>query len=531
MKHLKKIMSLILTAIMVIAMCVPVMADNTTTTTYRITAPATTHKYEIYQIFTGDLHEGTLSNVKWGTNGKLPTGVTVGSAVDNSILNELKGVSENSTDRQKLTVVEKYANLTVQPVAAITNEGYYDAVPGYYLIKDQDDSITGDDAYTTYLVKVVGTVNIAPKSGKPSVDKQVLDETNDAEEGATDGWGESADHAINESFKFKLIATIPDDKDMDAYEHYYLNFEDVMGRGVTFEKIDSVTVTPKDSTIAERVLDASKKEYELSQNAVLGLKGPATWNISIIDLKKYLTDIKGATITVIYSAHLNEEAEVTNASNENGTENNQNKVALEYSNNPNATGDGKSRPDDTGKTDYDFVFVLTYEADNTKYKNEIKDGNELSGAGFKLYSDVNCSKEISLKKHTDGFYYPIATGETGEEMFSDTKGKFNIKGLDAGTYYLKETTTPSGCNTISNMKIEINASHIEKKTEPTKVTVTLTKKVDGDPYTTNNVINKSGSTLPETGGIGTTIFYVVGVVLMLGAGVLLITKRRMSAKH
>ena len=211
MKHLKKIMSLILTAIMVIAMCVPVMADNTTTTTYKITAPATTHIYEIYQIFTGDLHEGTLSNVKWGTNGKLPTGVTVGSAVDKSILDELNGVSANSTDRQKLTVVEQYANLTVQPVATITNKGYYDAVPGYYLIKDQDDSITGDDAYTTYLVKVVGTVNIAPKSGKPSVDKQVLDETNDAEEGATDGWGESADHAINESFKFKLIATIPDD--------------------------------------------------------------------------------------------------------------------------------------------------------------------------------------------------------------------------------------------------------------------------------------------------------------------------------
>ena len=134
-----------------------------------------------------------------------------------------------------------------------------------------------------------------------------------------------------------------------------------------------------------------------------------------------------------------------------------------------------------------------------------------------------------MKKNTDGFYYPITVGK-GEEMFSAENGQFNIKGLDAGTYYLKETSMPEGFNTIENMKIEINAIHKEKKEDPTKVAVTLTKKLNDKEYTgANEVINKSGSILPETGGIGTTIFYIVGVVLVLGAGVLLVTKKRMNA--
>lgn len=526
MKHLRKIMALVLSLAMVLAMSITVFATEgaTTSTTgkFTITAPAGNHQYEIYQIFTGDLKDKTLSNIKWGINGK----ETKGSAVSETVLNDLKTVAEeNKTDRDKIDVVTKYADLKKNPVSTITDGANYEAAPGYYLIKDADNSITGDDAYTTYLVKVVGAVTIQPKSAKPSVDKQVLDETGDAEAGAANGWGESADHAINESFQFKLIATIPDDKDMDAYDHYYLNFEDVMGKGVTFEKIDSVTVTSKDST--EKVLDNT--QYTLSDNVKLGLKGSVTWNISIIDLKQYLNDIKGAKITVIYSAHLNEEAEVTNTSNTEGTTNNQNKVALEYSNNPNATGDGSSKPNDRGKTEYDYVFVLTYESDNTKYKNEISEDNLLAGAGFRLYSDENCNNEIPLKKNADGFYYPIATGK-GEEMISAGNGQFNIKGLDAGTYYLKETSTPEGLNTIENMKIEINAIHKEKKEDPTKVAVTLTKKLNDKEYTgANNVINKSGSILPETGGIGTTIFYIVGVVLVLSAGVLLVTKKRMNA--
>lgn len=520
MKHLKKIVSLLLTAVMVLAMCIPVMADAAKT--YNITAPNTTHQYEIYQIFTGELSGTTISNVKWGKNGK---GGAEGTPVDEAIINELTAVN-SSSDIKKLEVIEKYVNLT-DPVDTITGGATYKAPEGYYLIKDKDGSVTGDDAYTTYIVKVAQDTTITPKSAKPEIDKQVKDENSDAEVGAEDGWGETADHAINESFQFKLTATLPNESDLDDYEHYYLEFEDVLGKGVTFEQIDSVIV----HGIKDSAAQDFNATYVLSENAKNGLKGPdAKWTLSIMDLKAYIDDLKNAKVTVIYSAHLNEEAEVINTSTD-STDNNQNKAKLIYSNNPNATGDGTKKPSDTGNTEYDWVFVLTYEADNTKYKDEVKDGNELKDAGFRLYSDKTCTQEVLLKKVGD-VYYPIKADETANavEMKSAENGTFNIKGLDAGTYYLRETSTPTGYNTVKDMKIEIGAVHSENATGVT-AKVELTKKLDGKDYTINNVVNKSGSQLPETGGIGTTIFYVVGVILMLGAGVLLVTKKRMSSNR
>lgn len=174
MKHLKKIMSLILTAIMVIAMCVPVMADNANG--YTITAPANGHTYEVYQIFTGTLTtEGTddvLSNIKWGKNGTRAEGTDVSE----TILNELKA-KKNATDSEKLEVIKKYVDLTDanNKYGSVTSENPLNNVPaGYYLIKDSDGSQTGqvNSSYTTYLVSVVGSVEITPKADKPSSEKK-----------------------------------------------------------------------------------------------------------------------------------------------------------------------------------------------------------------------------------------------------------------------------------------------------------------------------------------------------------------------
>lgn len=110
-------------------------------------------------------------------------------------------------------------------------------------------------------------------------------------------------------------------------------------------------------------------------------------------------------------------------------------------------------------------------------------------------------------------------------MVSGADGKFNIIGLDAGTYTLRETEAPSGFNKCADITIVISAKHNENVTAGADLELTHSQNM------ANTIEDKKGSTLPETGGIGTTIFYVVGVVLMLGAGVLLITKRRMSAKH
>lgn len=144
MKTLKKAMSVLVSLLMIFTFALPVFADSATT--YTITAPATTHQYEIYQIFTGDLSEGILSNVKWGVNG---TG-TVGKAVDSTIITELTDVNSKS-DREKLDVVERYAKLDSTPVETISNGATYSAVAGYYLIKDKDDSAfdTSADTYTS----------------------------------------------------------------------------------------------------------------------------------------------------------------------------------------------------------------------------------------------------------------------------------------------------------------------------------------------------------------------------------------------
>ena len=197
-------MALLLSLVMVLAMSVVAFATeegSTTSGTYTITAPATSHQYEIYQIFTGDLHEGTLSNLKWGKNGKETEGTDVAAAV----VTALTGVTGKSFN-EILAVVEPYANLNSTPIATVTNGATYEAVAGYYLIKDKDNSVTGTDSYTLYIVKVVGNVTIDPKSDVPSFEKKIKD-TNDTE-GTTTGWQDSADYDIGDDVPFKLEGTV-----------------------------------------------------------------------------------------------------------------------------------------------------------------------------------------------------------------------------------------------------------------------------------------------------------------------------------
>ena len=507
MKQTRKLLSILLALAMVCALATTAFATDTgSAATYTITAPDNGHTYEVYQIFTGDLDENVLSNVKWGKNG---TG-TEGTAVSDSVLSELQNAS--GSDTEKLAVITKYVSLSSDEYGTVTNAAPLTSVPaGYYLIKDVDGQFAGqDDAYTLYIVQIVDNVTIAPKSAKPTVDKQVHDETTDAEDGATDGWGESADHAINESFQFKLIANLPEDTDFAAYSTYKVVFTDTMSTGVTFESIASVTVDG---------VTLSAAQYTASATA--GQAG-GSWTLTIEDIKAIegvnLTD--GADIVVIYNAHLNANAYVNT---QDGNTTNLNKVYLEYSNNPNASGSGE-----LGKTPEDTVWVFTYTMQNTKYADQAATGKELEGAGFKLYTDADCTNEYPLiKDESSDFYRPTASGETGVEMMSGENGKFNIKGLDTGTYYLKETTTPAGYNTCDVIKVVISATHAENEAR-TDATTDITMTVNDVAATENNVVNNSGTTLPETGGIGTTIFYTVGGILVLVAVVLLVTKKRMN---
>ncbi|WP_455124916.1 isopeptide-forming domain-containing fimbrial protein [Ruminococcus sp.] len=478
------------------------------------------HTFEVYQIFTADIAEDVngaqvLSNVKWGSGitSYDSTTVTAGSVVDETVLAGIVA-SDARTIASKCTLstTKACADITSTNGTA-TATGLAD---GYYIVKDVTDLSSKDDANSAYIVQVAGNTTVAIKNAKPTVDKQVLDEPDDAEAGATEGWGESADHAINEQFQFKLTATVPANEDLKAYKIYKLQFEDSMSAGVTFEDIKSVTV--KSGNAEKTLTPADYKETATATSSKDGL----SWNLTIDDLKKKLPEnvelgAEEITVEVVYNAHLNANAIVSKENVTNGDKDtvNNNKVDLVYSNNPDSTGAGE-----TGKTPEDYVWVFTYGVDNTKYKNAVGEGNALKDAGFKLYDEAGTTEIKLAYDDTKKVYYPTTAG-TGAEMKSAADGKFNIIGLDTGKYTLKETTTPAGYNTCDPITINITATHKENADG-----TTVDMKLDGSNNMVNAVINKSGSSLPSTGGIGTTIFYVAGGVLVVGAGVLLITKKR-----
>ncbi|MBD5515727.1 MAG: isopeptide-forming domain-containing fimbrial protein [Lachnospiraceae bacterium] len=516
MKHIKKFMCLILAVALVFGMGITVFAAEEGAgaegkqMTYRITAPAVEggyhYTYVVYQIFTGDDLEGDgsediLSNIVWGQNGS----GTVGESVDQDTLKKLEAAADKS-DQEILNIIKTDClNADSTPFTIITSGNSVEVPAGYYLIKDEDNSVNGDDAYTTYIMQVVGDVVIKRKSGKPVVDKEVENDKN--------VFDETADHAIGETFRFKLTATVPAETDLAAYETYQLVFHDTMSAGVTFEKIDSVTVK-----IGEK--DKSVDSY--SCTAVEEQAG-GEWTLIIDDLKGIVGDDWGnveITVEVLYSAHLNAEAVISKGNETNAAVNN-NKVALEYSNNPNVNGTG------LGKTKEDTVFVFTYESDYTKIDGNNKEG--LKGVTFKLYKDEEKTEVVKLffDKDKNAYRPVIGDEEPVEEMTSGIGGQFNIIGLDAGIYYLEEVKGLDGYNKIEELvKITITAEHSENQSGAgADLTLTIPKTKDKDSL---EIENFGGTTLPRTGGSGTTIFYVLGSILVLGCGVILVVRKRIN---
>lgn len=520
----------ILAACMVAPMA---MSSNAAGETYSITInnDKTGHKYEAYQIFVGDLStekvEGVdtkiLSNIAWGAD--VSNQATLGDATAAS-----KTLSNGMSGKKIVETLGITLDNTPTATVSTQSEGKYvftGLAPGYYLIKDQDDSLDGalNDAYTSYIIKVVGDATASPKSEIPSVEKEVYDNDDGAgNTGDNNGWGETADHAINESFQFKLTATIPGNANLADYTSYKVVFNDKMSEGVTFENIASVTVKGHTGDVAYTASEVD------SNNA---------FTVTIDNILAYDNDLtNGAEIEVIYNAHLNEKAQVINATTE--TEiTNKNTVYLQYSNNPNWTSSGDGDEEDLGKTNEDSVYVATYKILNTKVDGASKDGEEyktkLEGAEFQL---LNGSTPIKFIDNGDGTYTvadqsknvtpkddTTAVVKIVDTIISNGSGKFDFIGLDAGTYTLKEITPPTGYNKLDNdLTITLTAVHEEDSNKVGQVEL----KAAGDLGLENNIENNKGSSLPETGGIGTTLFYLGGGAMVAVAGVYLISKKRMK---
>ena len=529
-KTFKKLMAALLAVALLCAMAVPAFAAS---------AKDQTHTFTAYQIFSGtnstDASDTALGNIQWGDGVNAQAFLTALKA-DGTIGADFNGIESNDAAcarKVAAVVAEKYADNSAKATifariayanktstsSAIGSGSVYIENAGYYLFVDTTtfDASATDSVFGLALLKVAknnSTVTPTVKAAQPTVTKDVYDNDDGTQQGSSDTnakFGKSADHAINESFQFKLTAEIPANDNFGAYKQYKVVFHDSMSKGITFESLKSVKITI-DGTTTD-VTDSAKKSIDD------GTAGPVKWTLTIDDIKTAVSSIdltKGATVEVIYNAHLNEEAYVNTAD---GPTNNKNTVYLEYSNNPNAGSENS-----IGKTPEEAVYVFTYQITNTKYKNDVNDANKLAGAKFRLYSDKECTNEVKLYQGTDGFYYPIKSGETSVEMVSDNNGAFNIKGLDAGIYYLRETYTPDGFNTCEDIKIVISASHQRTADQSSNVAL------NNSEHMANNVINKTGATLPSTGGMGTTLFYVIGGGLMVAAVVLLVTKKRMENK-
>ena len=471
-------------------------------TTYSLTISGTSegHTYEAYQIFSGDLSSDgtTLSNIAWGSG---VTAFTYDNATDAATIAEkISGEKYDSTTAKAFAKLAG-ANVTTASGSATSSAGstvISGLAPGYYLVKDKDESQNGKNAaYTRFILQVVGDATAQLKNDTPTVQKKVKD-TNDTA-GTTTDWQDSADYDIGDTIPFQLKATLP--AHISEYDHYYVEFTDTLSAGLTFDKITKVTA---DGT----TLTSDQYTVTTTSNS----DGTTTLSVIITDVKAVATITKDDDIVVEYNATLNPKAVI-------GSAGNPNKVKLTYSNNPNNTGDGTSKPGDTGETPEDTVIVFTYKVVVNKVK---EDGTSpLEGAGFTLY-----------KKDSSGKWNEVETISAGDTT------TFTFSGLDDGDYKLVETTVPDGYNKASDVEFTVTADHDVESDSPalnslsgdvTTGSLEFTSSTTDGSLTTD-VVNKKGSVLPSTGGMGTTILYVVGTILVLAAGILLVTKKRMDAK-
>lgn len=527
------------------AMCVSAAAATSYTLT--ITDARTGHEYNAYQVFDGDVsaEAKSMTNVIWGNgvNGEnlltaLKADANIGStfAACTSAQDVYNALAEH-TDLVDAFAKVVSANLNETNAAASTTAtGGYEFTNldgGYYFVKDK--TVPEADAYSKYMLKVVKNTTVSVKADQPKVEKKVYEEDYTNNAGYGTGYNDVADHFIGESVPFKLIGTLPSAEQFAAYDSYYYEFNDTLDAGFKAPAAGDFTVKIGDTVVTE--------DFDIVIGDLLDANGKTVTSISIKakgnDIKKIMTD-KGidfstATpkVTVDYKAVLDDDAVI-------GLNGNENKVDLKFSNNPNAKGDGTNN---TGKTPEDKVIVFTYEFDTLKV-DAADNTKKLQGAEFTL-QDKASGKYAKVE---NGIFQGWVDAAEASTLTTDENGLITIKGMEGGTYIVKETKAPTDYNlpsapfeiTLKATKImsqdwnstasdalgEFSAT-IANPLPNTSGTATDNAKVSVDGYTaTLTIKNTKGAELPETGGIGTKLFYIGGGALVLASAVILISKKR-----
>ena len=492
MKRVKRVLALLAAFALVLAMAVPAWAAS-------ITINGTGKTYKAYKLLNATVSgTGEDKKISYTVNEKYANVLKAATSATDE-----KGIIKAIEGKTEATAIRSFANDVYAKIKAAkiaedyisTGKTFENVDKGYYLIVETE--LDGNaDTYSLVMLNTADqdNVTVTSKEDSPTFEKKIK-EKNDST-GVESGWQDGADYDINDVVPFKLQGTVP--QNYGAYNTYKYVFHDKMSSGLTFDA-SSVVVKVNETAI--------NSGYSVVTES---LKDDCTFEVRFENLKDISAVTAGCTITVEYNATLNDKAVI-------GSAGNPNEAKLEYSNNPYGNG--------TGETPWDKVIAFTYQLVANKVD---KDGEPVEGAGFTLY------------KWSDDESKYVAVG-------SEIKGvtTFNFNGIDAGKYKLVESTVPDGYTKAEDLEFTVVATYDTENLEPKFGTLTIKagdkviSEGEDKVFTVNlaegifttKVVNLTGTTLPSTGGMGTTVFYVVGGGLMAVAVVLLVTKKRMENKR
>ncbi len=573
MKNTRRISAFVASVLAVACMAAPMTQFTAEAKDVYVTSTDNaTHTYTAYQIFTGTYNaDNGLTVTGWGT-GIDSAALLEDTAFKGLQLNDDNDASTTDTmsgfigaKKDAATIAQAFEKVknpsALSEVLAKYRKGDGTALSqtsenpttldvGYYIVVDSytvNTSTPTNDALSEFILKVsdntTDALEITTKKSIPSVVKKVEENTDVVDYTYTDtngtqtdaNYNDVADYCMGDAVSFKLYGTIP--STIDSYTNgYKYVFHDTLASQFTPPLESDVTVKIDGVAAVGAVVDVTGNEI----------------TVTFDNIKKGNTVKATSIVTVEYDAVLNQNAYI-------GQPGQQNVVDLEYSNNPEWDGTGTPTTDFTPE---DKVIVFTYELDTTK--QDAATQKKLAGAKFKLANALTGGNYAKLTPvfanegdtTTDTYKFNgWDTEGTGTEITTLESGVFKIQGLDEGTYYMEETEAPDTYNKIADrIALTITANTLDgavvtdpvenrqawngvaesalNKLELSVGGATASGNTDGTTYgvVAHTVNNSKGTSLPSTGGIGTTIFYVGGGILAVGAGVLLVSKKRMSNK-